>query len=68
MGAVRAEAKRSGWGFVSAAWYAGGILGGFSTISSPGVGGWFTSTAHSPALAGPLEGLGPQGRGVLRWR
>ena len=28
--------------------------------------GWaFTSTAHSPALPGPLEGLGLQGQGAL---
>lgn len=36
---------------------------GFSTICSPGMGRSFTSTAHSPALPGPLEGLGLQGQG-----
>ena len=50
---------------MSSAWYAGGHPWGFSTISSPGVGGAFTSTAHSPALPGPLEGLGLQGQGAL---
>lgn len=44
--------------------YAGGDPWGFSTISSSGVGGLFTSTAHSPALPGPLESLGLQGQGA----
>ena len=53
MGAVRAEAKRSGWGFVSAAWYAGGILGGSPpSLAQVWVGG-------SPALPTVLHWLGP---------
>lgn len=53
VGAVRAEAKTSGWGFVSAAWYAGGPLEG--SPPSPAqvwVGG-------SPALPTVLHWLGP---------
>lgn len=39
-----------------------GDTGGFATISSPGMGEWFTGTARSPGLAGPLGGLGLQRR------